>query len=253
MNHIKPTDESDEIFNIMNNNNLSEEFKTKTAKNDKDYDLNNISSITFQEDNDYDKNKKLIYIDKINDNLIDYCGIGYQLNNKNIGVYFNDNSQLVKIYKKNKYILYFFKEQNNRYTKEKINLPIKNTHNHLEKKIKFLIRIMESFNLKKHKENKHNKENINEDEENIIILKYKYKYNKGISFFLLSNQNIQVNFSDKTKIIFIFGIRKKIVYVDNQGEISTFPITNDNFNNFKCDDKEIIRKINFAIDQINRK
>ena len=253
LNHIKPTDESDEIFNIMNNNNLSEEFKTKTAKNDKDYDLNNISSITFQEDNDYDKNKKLIYIDKINDNLIDYCGIGYQLNNKNIGVYFNDNSQLVKIYKKNKYILYFFKEQNNRYTKEKINLPIKNTHNHLEKKIKFLIRIMESFNLKKHKENKPNKENINEDEENIIILKYKYKYNKGISFFLLSNQNIQVNFSDKTKIIFIFGIRKKIVYVDNQGEISTFPITNDNFNNFKCDDKEIIRKINFAIDQINRK
>ena len=253
LNHIKPTDESDEIFNIINNNNLSEEFKTKTAKNDKDYDLNNISSITFQEDNDYDKNKKLIYIDKINDNLIDYCGIGYQLNNKNIGVYFNDNSQLVKIYKKNKYILYFFKEQNNRYTKEKINLPIKNTHNHLEKKIKFLIRIMESFNLKKHKENKPNKENINEDEENIIILKYKYKYNKGISFFLLSNQNIQVNFSDKTKIIFIFGIRKKIVYVDNQGEISTFPITNDNFNNFKCDDKEIIRKINFAIDQINKK
>ena len=253
LNHIKPTDESDEIFNIMNNNNLSEEFKSKNAKNDKDYDLNNISSITFQDDNDYDKNKKLIYIDKINDNLIDYCGIGYQLNNKNIGVYFNDNSQLVKIYKKNKYILYFFKEQNNRYTKEKINLPIKNTHNHLEKKIKFLIRIMESFNLKKHKENKPNKENINEDEENIIILKYKYKYNKGISFFLLSNQNIQVNFSDKTKIIFIFGIRKKIVYVDNQGEISTFPITNDNFNNFKCDDKEIIRKINFAIDQINKK
>ena len=253
LNHIKPTDESDEIFNIMNNNNLSEEFKSKNAKNDKDYDLNNISSITFQEDNDYDKNKKLIYIDKINDNLIDYCGIGYQLNNKNIGVYFNDDSQLVKIYKKNKYILYFFKEQNNRYTKEKINLPIKNKHNHLEKKIKFLIRIMESFNLKKHKENKPNKENINEDEENIIILKYKYKYNKGISFFLLSNQNIQVNFSDKTKIIFIFGIRKKIIYVDNQGEISTFPITNDNFNNFKCDDKEIIKKINFAIDQINKK
>ena len=251
-NHIKGTEEIDENFNIMNNNNLSEEFKTKIAKNDKDYDINNISSITFQED-DYDKNKKLIYIDKINDNLADYCGIGYQLNNKNIGVYFNDNSQLVKIYKKNKYILYFFKEQNNRYTKEKINLPIKNTHNHLEKKIKFLIRIMESFSLKKHKENKPNKENINEDEENIIILKYKYKYNKGISFFLLSNQNIQVNFSDKTKIIFIFGIRKKIVYVDNQGEISTFPITNDNFNNFKCDDKEIIRKINFAIDQINKK
>ena len=38
----------------------------------------------------------LIYIDKINDNLANYCGIWYQLNN-NIRVYFNDNSQLVKI------------------------------------------------------------------------------------------------------------------------------------------------------------
>ena len=138
-NHIKTTDEIDINFNIMNNNNLGEEFKTR--KNDKDYDLNNISTITFQED-EYDKNKKLIYIDKINDNLSEYCGIGYQLNNKNIGVYFNDNSQLVKIYNKNKYILYFYKEENNRYSKERIDLPIKNRHNHIEKKIKFLIRII---------------------------------------------------------------------------------------------------------------
>lgn len=248
-NHIKTTDEIDINFNIMNNNNLGEEFKTR--KNDKDYDLNNISTITFQED-EYDKNKKLIYIDKINDNLSEYCGIGYQLNNKNIGVYFNDNSQLVKIYNKNKYILYFYKEENNRYSKERIDLPIKNRHNHIEKKIKFLIRIIEgfNFNIKKQNENKLNKENINEEEENIIILKYKCKYNKGISFFLLSNQNIQVNFNDKTKIIFISGIRKKISYIDEQGEISTFSTINDNFNNFKCDDKEITRKINFAIDQV---
>ena len=133
-NHIKTTDEIDINFNIMNNNNLSEEFKNR--KNDKDYDLNNISTITFQED-EYDKNKKLIYIDKINDNLSEYCGIGYQLNNKNIGVYFNDNSQLVKIYNKNKYILYFYKEENNRYSKERIDLPMKNRHNHIEKKLNF--------------------------------------------------------------------------------------------------------------------
>ena len=123
----------------------SEEFKTK--KNDKDYNINNINTITFQED-EYDKNKKLIYIDKINDNLANYCGIWYQLNN-NIRVYFNDNSQLVKINNKNKYILYFYKEKNNWYSKERIDLPIKNKHNHIEKKIKFLIRIIESFNIKK--------------------------------------------------------------------------------------------------------
>ena len=97
----------------------SEEFKRK--KNDKDYNINNINTITFQED-EYDKNKKLIYIDKINDNLANYCGIWYQLNNNNIRVYFNDNSQLVKIYNKNKYILYFYKEKNNWYSKERIDL-----------------------------------------------------------------------------------------------------------------------------------
>ena len=152
-NHIKTTDEIDINFNIMNNNNLGEEFKTR--KNDKDYDLNNISTITFQED-EYDKNKKLIYIDKINDNLSEYCGIGYQLNNKNIGVYFNDDSQLVKIHNKNKYILYFYKEENNRYSKERIDLPIKNRHNHIEKKIKFLIRIIEGFNFNIKKQNEIN-------------------------------------------------------------------------------------------------
>ena len=43
---------------------------------------------------------------------------------------------------------------------------------------------------------------------------------------------------------------KKIAYIDEKGEISTFSTINDNFNNFKCDDKEITRKINFAIDQV---
>ena len=89
-------------------------------------------------------------------------------------------------------------------------------------------------------------------DENIIIEKYKYKYNKGISLFLLSNKNIQVNFKDKTKIIFIFENNKKIVYIDTQGEIFTFPIMNNNFNNFKCNNEKISKKINLAIEQINK-
>ena len=236
-----------------NNNNLSLDFKAKIIKNDKDYDLDN-STMTFQEDNDIDKNKKLIYIDKINDSLADYCGIGYQLNNKNIGVYFNDHSQLLKIYNKNKYLLYFSQDltSNNIYTREKIEIPLKNKYKEISKKIKFFIRIMESFDIKRNSENILNKDNINDDEENIIIEKYKYKYNKGLSFFLLSNKNIQVNFNDKTKIIFICGIKKKIIYIDNKNEISTFPVKNGNFNDFKCDDNEITKKIILAIEQINK-
>ena len=148
-----------------NNNNLSLDFKAKIIKNDKDYDLDN-STMTFQEDNDIDKNKKLIYIDKINDSLADYCGIGYQLNNKHIGVYFNDHSQLLKIYNKNKYLLYFSQDltSNNIYTREKIEIPLKNKYKEISKKIKFFIRIMESFDIKRNSENILNKDNINDDE-----------------------------------------------------------------------------------------
>ena len=69
-------DKSNKKFNAINNN-FNEEFEEKIIKNDKDYDLHNISAITFQDDNELEKSQKLIYIDKINDNLVDSCGIGY--------------------------------------------------------------------------------------------------------------------------------------------------------------------------------
>ena len=54
----------------------------------------------------------------------------------------------------------------------------------------------------------------------------------------------------KLKLFLFLELEKKIAYIDEKGEISTFSTINDNFNNFKCDDKEITRKINFAIDQV---
>ena len=242
-----------------NNNNLSEEIKPKRTKSKTDnnnFDFNNtLAAVTFENENEFDKyrNRKLIYIDKIIDNLAEDCGIGYQLSNKNIGVYFNDHSQILKIYNNNKYILYFYKAflSNNLYTKNKIELPVKNRHNSMTKKIKFLIRIMESFIINNNKENKstEEKENLNEDEDNVILEKYK-KVDKNISLFILSNKNIQVNFKDKTKIIFVCCEPKKIVYIDNKDEKNFFQIKNNNFNNFKCDEPEISNKINFAIKQI---
>ena len=260
-NQIKEFDENLENNNSdnSNNNNLSEEIKPKRTKSKTDnnnFDFNNtLAAVTFENENEFDKyrNRKLIYIDKIIDNLAEDCGIGYQLNNKNIGVYFNDHSQILKIYNNNKYILYFYKAflSNNLYTKNKIELPVKNRHNSMTKKIKFLIRIMESFIINNNKENKSSeeKENLNEDEDNVILEKYK-KVDKNISLFILSNKNIQVNFKDKTKIIFVCCEPKKIVYIDNKDEKNFFQIKNNNFNNFKCDDLEISEKINFAIKQI---
>ena len=259
-NKLNELDENLEVINSLDNtiidkNNLNKENKINKNEN-KNEDNNNVlnyslAAVTFENDNEF-INKNLIYIDKINDSMANYCGIGYQLNNKNIGVFFNDHTQLLKIYNNNNYLLYFDKGflSNIPYTKRKIELPIKIGHNNMTKKLRFLIRIMQSFILNKNKEGQHNEEIINEDEEYIIL--EKYKSIKNISLFILSNKNIQVNFNDRTKIIFVCSEYKKIIYIDDKDERTIIPIKNNNFNNFKCDEDKIKRKINFAIKQLNK-
>ena len=241
--------------NLENDDN--EEIKTKNTKSkadDNNFDFNNtLATVTFENENDFDKykNRRFIYIEKIIDNLADYCGIGYQLNNKNIGVFFNDFSQILKLYNNDKFLLYFYKGflPNNSYTKTKIELPAKNKPD-LFKKVNFLIHIVEMFVKDNENKNNNEKDIINEEDESVIIEKYKKR--KHLSLFILSNKNIQVNFKDKTKIIFVCCEPKKIIYIDNKEEKSFIQIKNNNFNNFKSNDPEITKKINYAISQINK-
>ena len=241
--------------NLENDDN--EEIKTKNTKSkadDNNFDFNNtLATVTFENENDFDKykNRRFIYIEKIIDNLADYCGIGYQLNNKNIGVFFNDFSQILKLYNNDKFLLYFYKGflPNNSYTKTKIELPVKNKPE-LFKKVNFLIHIVEMFVKNNENKNSNEKDIINEEDESVIIEKYKKR--KHLSLFILSNKNIQVNFKDKTKIIFVCCEPKKIIYIDNKEEKSFIQIKNNNFNNFKSNDPEITKKINYAISQINK-
>ena len=228
--------------NLENDDN--EEIKTKNTKSkadDNNFDFNNtLATVTFENENDFDKykNRRFIYIEKIIDNLADYCGIGYQLNNKNIGVFFNDFSQILKLYNNDKFLLYFYKGflPNNSYTKTKIELPAKNKPD-LFKKVNFLIHIVEMFVKNNENKNNNEKDIINEEDESVIIEKYKKR--KHLSLFILSNKNIQVNFKDKTKIIFVCCEPKKIIYIDNKEEKSFIQIKNNNFNNFKSNDPEI--------------
>ena len=255
-NQLKELDENAE--NDNDNDKDNEETKTKRSKNkndDNNFDFNNtLATVTFENENEFDKykNKKFIYIENIIDNLADYCGIGYQLNNKNIGVFFNDFSQLIKLFNNNKFLLYFYKGflPNISYTKTKVELPVNNKPT-LNKKINFLIHVIEIFGKYNGNNNKNSNEKdvINEEDENVIIEKYKNK--KHLSLFILSNKNIQVNFRDKTKIIFVCCEPKKIVYIDNKDEKTFIQIKNNNFNNFKSNDPEITKKINYAISQIN--
>ena len=210
------------------------------------------------------KTKIFIYITNIIDNLSYYCGIGYQMNNKNIGVYFNDNSQMVKIFNIDKYIIYHYKDfLLNQIKSSVIELPPVNISSNMKKKISFLGHIVDEFMKKDKKKHKKTKKRDSEssqykkdsemegseDSKNEDIFLKKYKKTSNAYFFVLSNKNIQANFFDKTKIIFICTEPMKITYFNKDDEIQSYPI-NNNFYEFECDDSEVNKKVKYAIKEI---
>ena len=209
----------------------------------------------------YYKNQKklnsnnIIYITRIYDNLMEYCGIGYELNNKNIGFIFNDDSQMTKIYNNLQYIYYHKKNIiHKNYNHAIIKLPPKNISLDLVNKIKFFWQIIEEFKKNKKKKENYliNKNNINKIEEDIYIIKYKKRHKAY--FFILSNTNIQVNFFDGVKIIFSF-FPKGIIYFSNDksNSISIFPLNfEDSFGDIGCEDSVINYKIRYALNEIQK-
>ena len=288
LNNLKNINVSNNINNNNNNNNVNiEESKQKNSKtknddepfyfnkslaeanvfdndNDKDFETILYSSnknLNIENNNCSNKNKikkeQFIYITDVIDKLSKLCGIGYLLNNKNIGAYFNDNSQMTKIFNNNKYIIYHYKDLLLNKTKNvKIELPPKDITSDKKKKLNFLVNIIEEFNKNDHLKNDNNQKNKknnkfeNNDDEADVFLK-KYKKTHSALFLILSNKNIQANFHDKTKIIFTCKEPKKITYINKEGETKNFPI-NNNFCEFKSDDVEINNKINYAIKEINK-
>lgn len=194
----------------------------------------------------------IIYVTQFYDSLRDYCGIGYELNNKNIGIIFNDDTQMTKLNKNLQYIFYHKKDfEQNTYNHISINLPPKNIGRSTENKMKFLWKIIEEFKARKNKEkifiNKYQIENIEDD---IYIVKYK-KTKKGY-FFILSNKNVQVSYFDGIKIIFNY-FPKGIVYISNdkKNTVTIFPLNEkQNFSRVDCEDPFINSKINYAIREI---
>jgi hypothetical protein len=167
----------------------------------------------------------IIYVTKFYDNLREHCGIGYELNNKNIGIMLNDDTQMTKLTGNLQYIIYHKKDyQRNTYEHISINLPPKNLSRNTQIKIKFLWKVIEVFKTWKKKEKYLiNKDKIEKIEDDIFIVKYK-KTNKGY-FFLFSNKNIQVSYFDGTKILFNY-FPKGIAYISNDknNTITIFPL-----------------------------
>ena len=211
-------------------------------------------------ENKINQNKKFIYITNIIDNLSDSCGIGYLLNNKNIGVYFNDDSQIIKIYDNSKYVYYCLRDYLlNQVKITKIYLSLNDNTSDMKKKMSYLIYVIDEFvkknklkDIKKWKFNNELTDNNNEkNEENNKIYLEKYKRTKNAHFFILSNNNIQVIFLDNIKIIFSCYDPKKITYINRNDEILYFPV-NEHFSEFKCEDKKNKKRIHYAIKEIKK-
>ena len=138
----------------------------------------------------------------------------------------------------------------------------------MKKKMNFLIQVIDEFS-KKNKKNHKKKVNFSDfklkfsndeddgdnesdiDDENNVFLK-KYKKTNFSYFFILSNKNIQASFYDKTKVIFTCYEPKKITFFNKNDEEESYPIKNNNFCDYKCDNHEIRKKINYAIKEINK-
>ena len=209
---------------------------------------------------DYFNNRKqnkislnqIIYIVNTYNNAIDKFGIGYKLNNKNIGFIFNDNSQLTKINKKDDFLFYHKKDEVTKNVENiKIILPPKNIPYEIMRKIKILYQVEINLNLTKKKYFK-NKSIINNIDEDIYVQKYQRRYKCII--FLMSNENIQVNFFDGNIILFNH-FPKALLYISNNEKniINIFPLQKDEkFSDINCENESINYKIKCALEEIKK-
>ena len=195
---------------------------------------------------------QVIYIVNTYNNAIDKFGIGYKLNNKNIGFIFNDNSQLTKINKKDDFLFYHKKNEVTKNVENiKIILPPKNIPYEIMRKIKILYQVEINLNLTKKKYFK-NKSIINNIDEDIYVQKYQRRYKCII--FLMSNENIQVNFFDGNIILFNH-FPKALLYISNNEKniINIFPLQKDEkFSDINCENESINYKIKCALEEIKK-
>ena len=242
---------------------------------------NNLNSPVFSKNNDI-LNAKFEYDNKIknkNDNINilqyiyikniieenDRTGIGYQLNNDDIGILFNDDS-VMTYFPKFKNLIYYRNPLNCLY---KLYFPLKSINEQgLISKINFFHYIIEEVKKKKSRmkfiknneedcknnadtnykiKDENNKNNINKKD--IYLLKY--KKNSYAYFFLLSNNNIQIRYMDGTDVIFCCSRNKKIIYIEqgkNKTEFKLEPF--QDFCDFNCKDTKINKRIKYAIKEI---
>ena len=267
----KEIDENKEENDTKKNNNNIKNNKKDNNLNSPVFNKNiDILNAKFEYDNknkEKDDNINLfqnIYIKNIIEEN-DRTGIGYQLNNDDIGILFNDNSVMTK-FPKFKNLIYYRNPINSLY---KLYFPLKSVNEKgLISKINFFHYIIEEAKKKKSRmkfiknyeeDSKNNTDTnykiIDENNKNSInkkdIYLLKYKKNSHAYFFLLSNNNIQIRYMDGTDVIFCCSKNKKIIYIEqgkNKTEFQLEPF--QDFCDFNCKESKINKRIKYAIKEI---
>ena len=223
----KEEEEEEESEKVEKENNSFNDVDTLNPKeNNKNKFIEEELDISEEEEKMNSLQK--IYIKKIIQENNKF-GIGYLLNNDDIGILFNDDSIMTK-FSEYKNLIYYRNPINNLH---KILLPMKSESNKdLSNKIYFFSYIIEEVIKKKSRmkfvnnkeENSKNdieleNEIVNEQKKNNIhkndVYLLKYKKNYYAHFFILSNNNIQIKYIDGVDIIFCCSKNKKIIYINH--------------------------------------
>ena len=239
LNNNKATNSIDEKEEIeINEIEIKKQNNKEKYENDKnDYNEDhNIKKVLKEKV----KNNNNIIIKKFID-LSDKCGMGYLLTNDDIGIYFNDNTKIVKIKNTNNFV--YINEQGEQTTyhlkKSKLDYDLKT-------KVNALILFYREFNkISLNKKGCDKNQKIHKENPDLFVKKWiksQYAY-----FFLLSNDKVQIIFEDKSQIIFDF-FQKKICFINKMKENSIYNIENTRFENESIEQKvkyvkRILKKI----------
>ena len=227
-------DEKEEIeINEIKKQNNKEKYENDKNDYNKDHNIKKVLKEKV-------KNNNNIIIKKFID-LSDKCGMGYLLTNDDIGIYFNDNTKIVKIKNTNNFV--YINEQGEQIIyhlkKSKLDYDLKT-------KVNALILFYREFNKNSiNKKGSDKNQKIHKENPDLFVKKWiksQYAY-----FFLLSNDKVQIIFEDKSQIIFDF-FQKKICFINKMKENSIYNIENTRFENESIEQKvkyvkRILKKI----------
>jgi len=134
---------------------------------------------------------------------IDYSnkyGLGYQLTNSCVGVYFNDSTSIILSADEEHFEYLYYTKENDQPVMQKVQYTIENYPSDLHKKVTLLKHFKVYMNENLYKASTYSF--VDKERQEDLDFLTKYLRTKRAVIFRLSNKVVQVNFFDHTKLMF---------------------------------------------------